>query len=136
MEDEINEATAALVTALERGDVAAAGDLYADGARLFAPSATRIEGRAEIVEYWRAGLDLGLSSLAFECRVLEKIAGVLELGRYVVSVQSGSATPSVEHGSYLVLHAQTDEGSWQRAVEVFNPDEPREARRTLGKGNP
>ena len=134
MEDEIKEATAALVTALERGDVAAACDLYADGARLLAPSATRIEGRAEIEEYWRAGLDLGLSSLAFECRVLEKIAGVLELGRYVVSVQSGSATPSVERGSYLVLHAQTDEGPWQRALEVFNPDEPRQARRTLGKG--
>jgi ketosteroid isomerase-like protein len=136
MEGEINEATAALVTALERGDVAAACDQYADGARLLAPSATPIEGRAEIAEYWRAGLDLGLSSLAFECRVLEKIAGVLELGRYVVSVQGGSATPSVEQGSYLVLHAQTDEGSWQRAVEVFNPDEPTQARRTLGKGNP
>jgi ketosteroid isomerase-like protein len=136
MEDEINEATAALATALERGDVAAACALYADGARLLAPSATRIEGRAEIAEYWRAGLDLGLSSLAFECRVLEKIAGVLELGRYVLSVQSASATPSVEHGSYLVLHARTDEGPWQRAVEVFNPDEPRQARRTLGKGNP
>ena len=101
---------------------------------LLAPSATRIEGRAEIEEYWRAGLSLGLSSVAFECRVLEKIAGVLEFGRYVVCMHGESMTPSVEHGSYLVLHAQTDNGSWQRAVEVFNPDEPGQARRTLGKG--
>ena len=134
MEDEIHEATAALVIALERGDLEAACDAYVEGARLFAPSATRIEGRAEIEEYWRAGLDLGLSSVAFECRVLEKIAGVLELGRYVVSMHGESTALSVEHGSYLVLHAQTDDGSWQRAVEVFNPDEPGQARRTLGKG--
>jgi ketosteroid isomerase-like protein len=134
MEDEIHEATARLVTALERGDVAAACDVYADGARLLAPAATRIEGRAEIEEYWRAGLDLGLSRVAFECRVLEEIAGVLELGRYAVSVHEGSAAPSVEHGSYLVLHAQTGGGSWQRAVEVLNPDEPRPARRKQGKG--
>ena len=134
MEDEIHDATAALVTALERGDVAAACDVYADCARLLAPSATRIEGRAEIEEYWRAGLDLGLSRVAFECRVLEKIAGVLELGRYAVSMHGESAAPSVEHGSYLALHTKPDDGSWQRAVEVFNPDEPGQARRTLGKG--
>jgi len=66
MEDEIHEATAALVTALERGDVPTACEVYADGARL--------------------------------------LTG--------------------------------DDGSWQRAVEVFNPDEPGQARRTLGKEKP
>src|SRR4051794_34425311 len=103
MEDEIHEATAALVTALEVGDVAAACDAYADGARLLAPSASRVEGRAEIEEYWRAGLELGLSSVAFECQALEEVAGVLEFGRDAVTVHGESAAPSVEHGSYLAL---------------------------------
>ncbi len=134
MENEILEETAALVTALERGDVAAAGDIYADGARLLASSAELIQGRAEIESYWRAGIDLGLSGLAFERRVLEEIGGtVLELGRYAVSVQGKSSAPLVEHGSYLVLHAQTADGSWRRAVEVFNPDEPKPARRNVPK---
>src|SRR5262245_51810152 len=110
MENEIHEATAAFVTALERGDVAAACNVYADGARLLAPSAARVEGRAEIEEYWRAGFDLGLSNVAFECRALEEIAGVLEFGRYAVAVQGKSAAPAVERGSYLVLHARTDDG--------------------------
>jgi ketosteroid isomerase-like protein len=130
MENEIFERTAALVTALERGDVAAAGDVYADGARLLASSAELIEGRTEIEAYWRAGIDLGLAGLAFERQVLDKIRGnVLELGRYSVSMKGESSTPLIEHGSYLVLHAQAADGSWRRAVEVFNPDEPTGARR-------
>jgi hypothetical protein len=38
MEHEIQEATAALVTALEHGDVAAAGDVYAEDATLLRSS--------------------------------------------------------------------------------------------------
>jgi ketosteroid isomerase-like protein len=134
MENEILAETAALVSALERGDVAGAGDVYADGARLLASSAALIQGRPEIEAYWRAGIDLGLSGLAFERRVLEEIGGsVLELGRYAVSVQGDSSAPAVERGSYLVLHKQTADGLWRRAVEVFNPDELKPARRNVEK---
>src|SRR5262245_44591957 len=135
MEDEIQKATEKLVTALEEKDVAAAGDVYADGALLLAPSIGRVEGREEVEEYWRAGLELGLTGLGFECQMLEEFAGVLEVGRYAISVHCRTAAPSFEHGSYLVLHARTAGGSWQRAVEVFNPDEQRKARRMPGKGN-
>ena len=99
MENEIFAETAALVTALERGDVVAAGDVYADGARLLASSAELIQGRTEIEAYWRAGIDLGLSGLAFERRVLDEIGGnVLELGRYSVSMKGESSALRVEHG--------------------------------------
>jgi ketosteroid isomerase-like protein len=134
MENEILDETAALVTAVERGDVAGAADLYTDGAVLLASSAEAIQGRAAIQAYWRAGIDLGLSGLAFESRGLEEVGGsVLELGRYAVSMRGESSTPLVEHGSYLVLHTQTADGAWRRAVEVFNPDEPTTARRDVRK---
>ena len=124
MENEILGRTAALVAALEHGDAVAAGYVYADGARLLVSSADLIQGRPEIEAYWRAGIDLGLSSLAFQSRMLEEISGsALELGRYAVSVRGESSAQLVEHGSYLVVHTQTD-GSWRRAVEVFNPDGP------------
>ena len=92
-----------------------------------------VEGMAEIEAYWRAGLDLGLAEVAFDRRVLEDVAGVLELGRYAIAMSDRAAARSVEHGSYLVLHTQTDDGSWRRAVEVFNPDGPASARRSPGK---
>jgi ketosteroid isomerase-like protein len=136
MENGILDETAALATALERGDVTAAGELYTDDARLLAASAQSLHGRREIEAYWRAGIELGLSSISFETRVLEKIdGGTLELGRYVVSLESGS-TPAVEQGAYVVLHTQTDDGSWRRAVEVFDPDGPASARRNVCKEEP
>jgi hypothetical protein len=50
----------------------------------------------------------------------------------VVSLE-GASTCAVVHGSYVVLHTQADDGSWRRAVEVFNPDGPATARRTICK---
>ena len=129
MENEIHAATTALVTALGRADVAAAAAVYADDARLLASSAEVIQGRAEIEAYWRAGIELGLCSLAFESGLLKAIdGGVLELGRYAVTVRPEPLTSAVERGAYLVLHTRTPDGSWRRAVEVFNPDEPEPAR--------
>jgi ketosteroid isomerase-like protein len=134
MENEILAETAALVTALESGDIAAAGGVYTDAARLLASSGGLIQGRAEIEAYWRAGMDLGLASVAFERRVLEELGGnVVEAGRYAFSVRGAVRVPLVERGSYLVLHSQAADGSWRRAVEVFNPDEPTVVRSDIQK---
>jgi ketosteroid isomerase-like protein len=128
MENGILETSVALAKALERGDVTFAGELYADDARLLA-SSEPLEGREEIEAYWRAGVELGLFALAFHARVLELVeSGAVEIGRYAASLQGDAAAAAVEHGSYLVLHTQADDGSWRRAVEVFNPDEPVSAR--------
>jgi ketosteroid isomerase-like protein len=125
MENEIVRETAALVAALRRGDPAAAGGVYTNGARLLTSSADLIEGRAEIEAFWRAGIELGLSGLAFERQVLEEIGvSVVELGRYAVSVRRAAPATVVERGAYLVLHAPAGNRSWRRAVEVFNADEP------------
>jgi ketosteroid isomerase-like protein len=130
MERGIAEATAALVGAVERGDVPAASGLYTEDAWLLASAAGPIRGRGEIEAYWRAGLDLGLTRLVLESLTFETIPrGVLELGRYAVSVRGEPA----EHGSYFALHAQAGDGSWRRAVEVFNPDEPKAARLDIRK---
>ena len=86
MEGEIQEATAALVRSLEAGDATAAG-VYADDAKLLAPTAALIHGRAEIEAYWRTGIALGLTAVEFERRVLAAVGGnVVEIGRYAVSV--------------------------------------------------
>jgi len=125
VEREIFETTASLVTALERGDAAAAGNVYSDDARLLAPSTELIQGRAAIEEYWRAGIALGLSAVRFESQLLESVgASVVEIGRYRVSVEVERAEPAVDRGTHLVLHRQTADGCWQRALDVFDPDEP------------
>jgi ketosteroid isomerase-like protein len=134
MESEIVRTTAALVTALERGDVVAAAAAYAADAKLLAPSAGIVESRAAIEAYWQAGIDLGLSGVKFDRQRLEQFGDrVLEAGRYAISGSGELGKRHVVRGTYLVLHSSDSGGSWRRAVEVFTPDEPTPARHGIEK---
>ena len=114
-----------MATALERGDVAGAGACYADDAQLLTPAAGLIQGRRAIEEYWGTGIALGLSSVSFEARRVERLGATqVEIGRYRVTVESEPADARFERGTYLVLHRQAVDGTWQRAVDVLDPDEP------------
>ncbi len=123
MQSTILEATDALVGAVWRGDAAAAGDAYAADGMLLAPAPELVRGRAEIEAYWQAGIALGLSAIAFEREVLEQVeAGIVEAGRYALYVDDAAVGTVAERGTYIVLHKQGLDGSWRRAVDVFDPD--------------
>ena len=125
MESSIREARSALAAALERGDVAAAGACYADDAQLLTPASGLIQGRSAIEEYWGTGIALGLSSVSFEARRVERLgARQVEIGRYRVTVETEPTEARFERGTYLVLHRRAVDGTWQRAVDVLDPDEP------------
>ncbi len=126
MKSGCREARSALAAALEHGDVAAAGACYADDAQLLTPATGLIQGRKAIQEYWSTGIALGLSSVRFEARRVELLgARQVEIGRYRVAVETETTDPRIERGAYLVLHRQAIDGTWQRAVDVLDPDEPR-----------
>ena len=118
-------ARTALVTALgtNRPDEAAA--LYVVDARLLAPSAEVIEGRASIEAYWRAGLEAGIDEI-----VLEPIelgchqAAAFEIGRYRMRLAPSGDSAVVDRGNYLVVHRLDADGSWRWAIQTFNPDRP------------
>jgi uncharacterized protein (TIGR02246 family) len=120
MEDEIRSASHGLADALARGDAGDAAALYTDDGKLLAPSAKLIAGRAEIEEYWRAGIALGLTHVELEPTGFELAGDVaIELGRYVVAIGDDR-----DGGKYVVLHRRQADGAWRRAVDVFNPDAP------------
>jgi uncharacterized protein (TIGR02246 family) len=122
MGDEVQNAAAVLADALARGDAAAAASLYADDGRLLTSAAELLSGRGEIEAYWQAGIAVGLSSL--ELQMIELSVGdriAIEIGRYALAVESdGSAPVAAEHGKYLALHRRQADGTWRRAVDVFN----------------
>lgn len=125
MGHELSNATQALSDALGRGDPAAAAALYADDGKLLTPAAELIAGRPEIESYWRTGLAVGLSSLELSPVELQLGGGIaLEFGRYSIAVAAGAP----ETGKYVVIHRREADGSWRRAVDVFNPDAPTGAR--------
>jgi ketosteroid isomerase-like protein len=125
VEPSLREARSALASALERGDVAETGACYADDAQLLTPAAGLIQGRKAIEEYWGTGIALGLSSVSFEARHVERLgARQVETGRYRVTVAAEATDATFERGTYVVLHRRAVDGTWQRGVDVFEPDEP------------
>ena len=125
MEPNLREARSFLAAALERGDVTAVGACYADNAQLLTPAAGLIQGRQLIEEYWGSGITLGLSSVSFEARRVERLgARHVEIGRYRVAVETEPTDARFERGTYFVLHRQAVDGTWQRAIDVLDPDEP------------
>lgn len=97
--------------------------LYVDNARLLAPGAKLVAGRAEIEAYWQTGIPLGVSGLELEAVELESVGGVaVEIGRYALVVSPDRGNSVVDRGTLLAPHRQQADGSWRRAVDAFNPD--------------
>ena len=127
MGDEIRMSAAALTAALHRGDVAAVGLLYAEDCRLLTSQAEVVCGRPQIEAYWRAGLAVGLSSVELvptEIEVGSETA--VEIGRYRLAITPEGDAAVADAGNYVVFHRRQPDGSWLRAVDVFNPDERKE----------
>lgn len=125
MDDAIRDAGNALADAIRRADAAGAAELYAEDGRLLTPAARLITGRQEIESYWRAGLAFGLSGIVLEPEELQvDRRTAVEVGRYAFTVTADGGDPVCDRGKYLVLHRRRPDGTWCRAVDVFNPDAP------------
>jgi ketosteroid isomerase-like protein len=123
-EASIAEGQATFVAALSCGDAAAVARLYADDAKLLAPSAELFEGRGAIESFWRAGVEAGVRGLELE--TIELGGGdslVYEIGSYALSVEAEEGAV-VDCGKYVLVHERQGDGVWLRAVEMFNPDAP------------
>ena len=123
----LTDATADLVSAVTRGDATAAGALYAADAKLLAPGSPLVAGRGQIEAYWQTGIALGITQIELEVLNLEIAQAetvALEVGRYALGVQAGDRGHMVYRGKYVGIHRQRADGSWRRAVDVFNPDQP------------
>src|SRR5207249_4760665 len=84
----IARARAEFVEALRGGDAAAASAVYADDAKLLAPSADVFAGRAAIAAFWRAGLDAGISGIELDELTTGGGEGVAwEIGRYALHLE-------------------------------------------------
>jgi uncharacterized protein (TIGR02246 family) len=129
MEDGVRNAAVALAEALGRGSAAEAAALYALDGKLLTPAARLIEGRHQIEAYWRAGLAVGLSGIQLEAVEFETGPDfAIEIGRYAFTLAVDGGGPTVDCGKYVVLHRRQTDGTWCRAVDVFNPDVKEEGR--------
>ena len=125
MRREIEASNGRFLEELARGDAAAAAAVYAEGAVLLPPTGELIRGRKAIESFWRSGIEIGVRSIELQ-RLEHSEADQLlyELGRYRMLVQRVEREPKLERGAYVLLHRQEPDGSWRRAVDMFNTTAP------------
>jgi ketosteroid isomerase-like protein len=120
---EIDEGKAAFADAIRHGDTGVAAAAYTKTARLLAPSADLIEGRDSIEAFWQAGLDAGVVDVDFKAVAVQRRDRVAyEVGRYVLQLRPAAGETVVDRGTYVLVLEQQADGSWRRAVEMFNPE--------------
>jgi ketosteroid isomerase-like protein len=130
----VDAANRRFVEAIRTRDPGAAASGYAANARLLAPSADLIEGRAGIESFWRAGLDAGIRAVD---RVPIRIEGrgsvAFEIGRYAIRLRAPDGGSVVDRGTYLLVHERAADGRWAWALETFTPEgSPQVASRAAG----
>lgn len=82
-------------------------------------------GREAIAAFWQAGLDSGVAAVELETFEVERDGGhAYEIGRYALRLDGDDGAALVDRGKYVLVHARQEDGSWRRAVEMFNPDTP------------
>ena len=120
MRTEIDASNERFLEELARGDATAAATAYAEGAILLPPSGEIIRGRKAIESFWRSGIEIGVRT---DLETLERVDAdpfVYEVGRYRMLFQRAGDGPKLERGAYLLLYRQEPDGSWLRAVDMFN----------------
>lgn len=140
MQTEIDASNGRFLEELARGDATAAAAVYAAGAILLPPTGEVIRGRKAIESFWRSGIEIGVRSIELERLEHSEADRVLyELGRYRMLVHRAEHEPKLERGAYVLLHRQEPDGSWRRAVDMFNTaapsDSPHSERVTVKGGS-
>src|SRR5690242_4339772 len=116
------ETRSTFVAALGRADTEALAALYTADATLLPPAAGPISGRDAIRLFWQAGLAAGIVAIRLEpARVDHDTRLAYELGSYELRLEPASSEPIIDRGSYVLVHAQQDDCSWRRLVEIFTP---------------
>jgi ketosteroid isomerase-like protein len=103
--------------AVNRGDMAAACEVYTQDAKILPPDAAMIMGRGAIQGFWQqAAAALGLKRVQLKTVQLTKSGDTAyEIGEAVLGLQSGSAT-----AKYVVVWQRGAGGEWRWAVDIWN----------------
>jgi signal transduction histidine kinase len=119
--------------AVVRGDARAMASAYADDAELLPPNAEALRGRDDIERFWRGGIEMGIRSVELETLELRQADGfAFEVGRYTLRIEQDGGEPVTDVGKYVIVHRRGPDGTWRRAVEMFNWSAPCPGEREFG----
>lgn len=108
--------------AVGRRDATAAAAVYSEDALLLPPTGDVICGRGAIERFWSGGIEVGLRAVEFKTAGVGSAGSILyEHGGYRMLLVCADGRSKVERGPYVVVHVQSEDGSWRWAVSTFGP---------------
>jgi uncharacterized protein (TIGR02246 family) len=121
----IAESNRRFAAAAARSDAVAMASVYTGDADLVPPNAQPLRGTAAIRDYWRGGLEMGITGVDFETVRLDQAEDVaFEIGHYTLHFGRGDGVPITDEATYLVVHKHQPDGSWRRWAEIFTWSAP------------
>jgi uncharacterized protein (TIGR02246 family) len=111
--------------AATRGDARAMAAVYTEDAVFLPLDEETLRGRAAIERFWHGGIEIGIRGLELETLQLEhERVFAYEIGRYRLCFQPEHDVPMTDLATHVVVHRRLQDGSWRRAVEIFNRTPP------------
>jgi uncharacterized protein (TIGR02246 family) len=123
--DGVAQSNRRFADAAARGDARAMASVYTDDADFLPPNAETLKGQAAIERFWQGGIEMGIRGVEHETLRLEQADGLAyEIGRYTLSFEPEGDAPVTDLARYVLVHSRQPDGSWLRAVEIFNRTSP------------
>jgi uncharacterized protein (TIGR02246 family) len=111
--------------AASRGDAGAMAAVYTEDAVFLPLDAETLKGQAAIERFWHGGIRMGIRGLQLETLQLEhERVFAYEIGRYTLCFEPEGDAPVTDLATHVVVHRRQQDGSWCRAVEIFNRTPP------------
>ncbi len=121
----IEEVSATLVEAFNRGDAASVAALYTDNASVLPPNSKMVQGRQSIQEFWNDGIQMGLKDLTLTA---VDVGGsgdtAYEIGKYTLKIQPEGQESIADSGKSVVVWKQQADGMWKLHVDIWNSSLP------------
>ena len=126
-EQQIRDLEQQWAEAVEKRDLDAIVDLFAEDGRIMPPNAETAMGRDAVREAWQGILDLPELDFSFaptDVHVAESGDMAYAIGTYRLSFQSeGQEEPTQDSGKYVDIWEKVD-GEWKVMVETYNSNLP------------
>ena len=120
----IDSGNARWMAGVASGNADSVAAVYAMNARLMAPNAPTIEGRAAIRSTWAEGLGLGKWTITLTTdSVWASGTLVFESGTWTATFAGAAPIPPSDKGKYVQRWIQED-GHWVVADDIYSSDNP------------
>ncbi len=110
--------------AFNGGDAAGVAQLYEENARLMAPNAPVMQGRAELEAFCKEFIATGAQLTFKQLTVHETPDLCVSIGTYEMTIPVPGEDPQKDQGKFVEVWRRQGDGSWQIADDIFNSDLP------------